>query len=122
MCLTHAGRRARLIGSGLRFHAADTAIPRLPGRALNGHGSVACEIVSELQLDGHGPSHSYAMSGAATFWYYMMCIAFGGGYFAKVSYKKALWEVVSVVQSAPGEYAEAMSRALYGPAARPVPR
>jgi hypothetical protein len=71
-----------------------------------------CEIVSELQLDGHGPSQGYVMSSMATFWYYTMCIAFGGGYFAKVSAKKAMWEVVSVVQSSPGEYTAAMRRAL----------
>ena len=82
----------------------------------------ACEILSELQLDGQGPSRSYSLRGAETFWYVLMCIAFGGGYFAKVWAKKALWEVVGIVQSAPGEYAEAISRALYGavPPARPV--
>ena len=39
------------------------------------------------------------------------------GYFAKVSAKKALWELVAMVQSAPGEHAEAIRRALSGPAA-----
>ena len=52
-----------------------------------------------------------------TFWYVLMCLWFGAGYFAKVWAKKALWEVVVMVQSAPGEYAEAIIRALSGPAA-----
>jgi hypothetical protein len=76
----------------------------------------ACEILSELQLDGQGPSRSYSLRGAETFWYVLMCIAFGGGYFAKGSAKKALWEIVGIVQSAPADYAEAISRALYGAA------
>jgi hypothetical protein len=46
-----------------------------------------------------------------------MCIPFGAGYFAKVSAKKALWEIVGMVQSAPGEYAEAIIRSPSGPAA-----
>jgi hypothetical protein len=84
---------------------------KLPGK------KAACEVLSELQLDGRGPSRSYSLGGAEAFWYVLMCIAFGGGYFAKVSAKKALWEVVGMVQSAPGDYGEAIGRALFGPAA-----
>jgi hypothetical protein len=73
-----------------------------------------CEVLSELQLDGQGPSQAYALTGAQGFWYALMCIWFGAGYFAKVYAKKALWEVVGVVQSAPGEYAAALGRALAG--------
>ncbi len=51
-----------------------------------------------------------------------MCIPFGAGYFAKVSAKKALWEMAGMVRSAPGEYAEAISRALSGAAAPYRPR
>ena len=69
---------------------------------------------TDLQLDGQGPSRSYSLRGAETFWYVLMCLAFGGGYFAKVSAKKALWEVVGMVQSGPGEYAEAIRRAFSG--------
>lgn len=75
----------------------------------------ACEIVSELQLDGQGASQGYVMSGAATFWYYLMCIPFGGAYFAKVYAKKALWEVTGMVQASSGDYGLAISRALFGP-------
>ncbi|MGH3200070.1 MAG: hypothetical protein ACRDOH_07040 [Streptosporangiaceae bacterium] len=82
---------------------------KLPGK------KAACEVFSELQLDGQGPSRSHSLRGAETFWYVMMCLAFGHGYFAKVSAKKALWEMVGMVQSAPGEYAEAIGRALSGP-------
>jgi hypothetical protein len=45
-----------------------------------------------------------------------MCLGFGAGYFAKVSAKKALWELVGMVQAAPGEYAGAIGRALSGSA------
>jgi len=76
----------------------------------------ACEVFSELQLDGQGASHGYSLRGAETFWYVLMCLGFGAGYFAKVWAKKALWELVGMVQSAPGEYAEAIGRALFGPA------
>lgn len=79
----------------------------------------ACEVFSELQLDGQGPSHGYSMSGAATFWYYLMCLAFGSGYFSKVSAKKAMWEVIGIVQSAPGEYGAAIGRVLSGSAQPP---
>jgi hypothetical protein len=58
------------------------------------------------------------MSGAATFWYYLMCIPFGGAYFAKVYAKKALWEVVSMVQASSGDYGSAMGRALFASDAR----
>ena len=86
---------------------------KLPGK------KAACEVFSELQLDGQGPREGYSLRGAETFWYVLMCLAFGGGYFAKVWAKKALWEVVAMVQSGPGEYAEAISRALSGPATLP---
>jgi hypothetical protein len=81
----------------------------------------ACEVMSELQLDGQGPSHSYSLKGAEAFWYVLMCLSFGAGYFAKVWAKKALWEVVTMVHSAPSEYADAISRALHGPAASGQP-
>jgi hypothetical protein len=74
----------------------------------------ACEIFSELQLDGQGPSQAYTLRGAEVFWYTLMCIAFGVGYFAKVVAKKAQWEVIGMMQSAPGEYREAIGRALNG--------
>jgi hypothetical protein len=73
----------------------------------------ASEVMSELQLDGQGPSHGYSLKGAEGFWYVLMCLGFGAGYFAKVSVKKALWEVVSIVQAGPGSNAEALARALY---------
>ena len=49
---------------------------------------------------------------------------FGVGYFANVSAKKALWGLVSMVQSAPGECADAIGRAMVGggPAASPQQR
>lgn len=72
----------------------------------------ACEVFSELQLDGQGPSRGYALRGAEGFWYVLMCVPFGAGYFAKVWAKKALWEMVGMVQAAPGEYAEAIGRTL----------
>jgi hypothetical protein len=34
------------------------------------------------------------LTGAEQFWYVLQCIAFGGGYFAKVVAKKALSEVL----------------------------
>jgi len=34
-----------------------------------------------------------ALTGAETFWYVLMCVAFGGGYFAKIPAKKAAVEV-----------------------------
>ena len=79
----------------------------------------ACEVFSELQLDGQGPSHSYTLRGIETFWYVLMCLWFGAGYFAKVWAKKALWELVGMVQSSPAEYPEAIRRALSGPTAPP---
>ena len=81
---------------------------KIPGK------KAACEVFSELQLDGQGRSRSYSLQGMEGFWYVLMCLAFGSGYFAKVSAKKALWELVSMVQSAPGEYAAALGRALAG--------
>ena len=98
------------IGFGMAYFS------KLPGK------KAACEVFSELQLDGLGPGQGYSLRGAETFWYVLMCLAFGGGYFAKVWAKKALWEVVAMVQSGPGEYAEAMSRALSGPATPYPPR
>jgi hypothetical protein len=97
------------IGFGVAYFS------KLPGK------KAACEVFSELQQDGQRPSRSYSLRGAETFWYVLMCIAFGSGYFAKVSAKKALWEVVSMVQSAPGEYAEAIRQALSGPTAQYPP-
>jgi hypothetical protein len=89
---------------------------KIPGK------KAACEVFSELQLDGQAPSHSYSLRGMEGFWYVLMCIAFGSGYFAKVSAKKALWELVGMVQAAPGEYAEAIGRALSGSASPGRPR
>jgi hypothetical protein len=89
---------------------------KLPGK------KAACEVFSELQLDGQGPSYGYSLRGMEGFWYALMCLPFGAGYFVKVSAKKALWELVVMVQAAPGEYANAIGRALSGPAvpARPA--
>jgi hypothetical protein len=98
------------IGFGMAYFS------KLPGK------KAACEVFSELQLDGQGPSDAYSLRGAETFWYVLMCLAFGGGYFAKVWAKKALWEVVAMVQSGPGEYAEAIRQALSGPATPYPPR
>ena len=63
---------------------------------------------------GQGPGRSYSLNGMESFWYALMCLSFGAGYFAKVSAKKALWELVGMVQSSPGEYAGAIGRALAG--------
>ena len=79
---------------------------KLPGK------KAACEVFSELQLDGRGPGRGYSLNGMETFWYVLMCLWFGAGYFAKVSAKKALWELVGMVHAAPGEYAGAIGRAL----------
>lgn len=76
----------------------------------------ACEVFSDLQVDGQGLSRSYSLHGMESFWYVLMCLGFGAGYFAKVSAKKALWELVSMVQAAPAEYAGAIGRALCGSA------
>jgi hypothetical protein len=84
---------------------------KLPGK------KAACEVFSELQLDGQGPSRSYSLRGMEGFWYLLMCLAFGAGYFAKVSAKKALWELIRIVQAGPEGYAEAIGRALSGSAA-----
>lgn len=81
---------------------------KIPGK------KAACELFSELQLDGQGPSRSYSLRGMEGFWYVLMCLGFGAGYFAKVSAKKALWELVGMVQAAPSEYAEAIGRGLSG--------
>jgi hypothetical protein len=79
----------------------------------------ASEILSELQFDGGGPSRGYGLTGAGTFWYMLLCIlGFGGAYFAKVSAKKGMWELVAILQAAPAEHAEAIHRALHEPAAR----
>ena len=83
---------------------------KLPGK------KAACEVFSELQLDGQGPSRSYSLHGMESFWYVLMCLGFGAGYFAKVSAKKALWELVGMVRAAPAEYAGAIGRALSGSA------
>jgi hypothetical protein len=89
---------------------------KIPGK------KAACEVFSELQLDGQGPSRGYSLRGAEGFWYVLMCIPFGAGYFAKVFVKKALWEVIGTIQSAPGEYAEAIGRVLAGSATPIRPR
>jgi hypothetical protein len=89
---------------------------KLPGK------KAACEVFSELQLDGQGPSRGYSLRGAEGFWYVLMCIPFGAGYFAKVSAKKALCELVTMVQSAPAEHTGAISRALSGPSTPYPPR
>jgi hypothetical protein len=80
---------------------------KIPGK------KAASEVFSELQLDGQGPSRSYSLRGMEGVWYVLMCLGFGVGYFAKVSAKKALWELVAMVQAAPGEYAEAIGRSLF---------
>jgi hypothetical protein len=89
---------------------------KIPGK------KAACEVFSELQLDGQGPSRSYSLRGMEGFWYVLMCLAFGSGYFAKVSAKKALWELVAVVQASPGEYSAAIGRALSSSATPGQPR
>lgn len=81
----------------------------------------ACEVFSELQLDGQGPSRGYGLQGMEGFWYVLMCVAFGAGYFAKLPVKKALLELVTKVQAAPGEYGGAIGRALAGNLAPPRP-
>lgn len=81
---------------------------KLPGK------KAACEVFSELQLDGQGPSRGYSLNGMETFWYVLMCLWFGAGYFAKVSAKKGMWELVSMVQSAPGGHGGAIGRAMSG--------
>lgn len=44
---------------------------KLPGK------KAACEVFSELQLDGQGPSRSYTLHGMEGFWYVLMCLGFG---------------------------------------------
>jgi len=117
LALQAAGKRYALRGAEsfwyvlgcIAFGAAYFA--KLPAK------KAASEIFSELQLDGQGPSQGYTLRGAETFWYILQCLAFGGGYFAKVWAKKALWEVVGMMQSARGDYREALFRALGGAAA-----
>jgi len=77
-----------------------------------------CEIYSELQLDGQGPSQGYSLNGAESVWYFLMCLAFGAGYFAKVWAKKAQWELVGMIMAAPGDGVQAISRALSGSASQ----
>jgi hypothetical protein len=72
----------------------------------------ACEIFSELQIDGQGSSQAYALNGAESVWYFLMCLAFGAGYFAKVWAKKALWEMVNIMRAAPADQIQALTRAL----------
>jgi hypothetical protein len=78
----------------------------------------ACEIFSELQIDGQGASQAYALNGAESVWYFLMCLAFGAGYFAKVWAKKALWEMVNIMRAAPADQIQALTRALTGSAAQ----
>ena len=83
------------------------------------HSVLPLSMASELQFDGGGPSRGYGLTGPGTFWYVLMCIlGCGGAYFVKVSAKKAMWELVTELQTAPGYHVEAISRALYEPAAR----
>jgi hypothetical protein len=86
---------------------------KIPGK------KAACEVFSELQLDGQGPGRAYSLNGMESFWYILMCLWFGSGYFAKVSAKKALWELAGMVQSAPDESASAIGRALSGASVSP---
>jgi hypothetical protein len=44
------------------------------------------------------------MTGAATFWYVLMCIGFGAGYFAKIPAKKAAIEVTGRGQLTSAEH------------------
>jgi len=74
----------------------------------------ACEIFSELQLDGQGPSLGYSLNGWESFWYILMCLAFGSGYFQKVWAKKSLWEMVNMMRAAPADQIQALTRALTG--------
>jgi hypothetical protein len=74
----------------------------------------ACEIFSELQLDGQGSGQGYSLNGAESVWYTLMCLAFGAGYFAKVWAKKALWEMVNMMRAAPPDQIQALTRALTG--------
>jgi hypothetical protein len=110
----HGGKRYALRGAEVFWYVlACIAIgsgyfSKLPAK------KAASEILSELQLDGGGPSYGYALKGAEGFWYIMECLAFGGGYFAKVYAKKGLWELITMLQAAPGEHTEAIFRALRG--------
>src|ERR1700689_253807 len=71
-----------------------------------------CEIYSELQLDGQGPSQGYSLNGAVTRWYFLICRAFGAGYFGKVWAKKAQWELAGMIMTAPGDGVQTRTRAL----------
>ncbi len=72
----------------------------------------ACEIFSELQIDGQGQGQAYSLNGWETFWYILMCLAFGSGYFQKVWAKKSLWEMVNMMRAAPADQIQALTRAL----------
>ena len=48
---------------------------KIPGK------KAACEVFSELQLDGQGPGRSYSLGGMEGFWYVLMCLWFGAGLF-----------------------------------------
>jgi hypothetical protein len=77
----------------------------------------AAEILTELHRDGGGPGgpgSGYGLGGAETFWYVLLCFPFGGAYFAKVSAKRALWEMVTLLRDAPDAHRNALARALYG--------
>ena len=83
---------------------------KLPAR------KAAAEVFSELQADGGGPVNAYGLTSAGTFWYVLGCILGAGApYFMKVYCKKGMWEVIAALQAAPGDHAEAIRRALYGP-------
>ena len=79
---------------------------KMPARRQRARSSANCSST------GKNPTRSYSLRGMEGFWYVLMCLGFGAGYFAKVSAKKALWELVGMVQAAPGEYAGAVGRAL----------
>jgi hypothetical protein len=109
-----AGKRYALRGAEVFWYALGCIDFGMAYFAKLPTKKAACEIFSELQLDGQGPSRGYSLHGMESFWYVLMCLPLGAGYFAKVFAKKALWELVGMVQSAPGSYAEAIGRALSG--------
>ncbi|MGH3192256.1 MAG: hypothetical protein ACRDPY_31725 [Streptosporangiaceae bacterium] len=74
----------------------------------------ACEVFSELQLDGQGASQGFSLNSAESAWYIVMCLFMGAGYFAKVWAKKSLWEIVNMMRAAPADQIQALTRALTG--------
>jgi hypothetical protein len=57
------------------------------------------------------------MSGAESFWYVLQCVAFGAGYLAKVSMKKALSELAPTAPYDPqlGHFTAPRPALLYAP-------